>query len=63
MIMFHSQNMKRIQEYKGGQEKHGKTNSLTDGQRQKQINETKKKGNEMKNRKTYDETREERVRT
>lgn len=59
--MFHSQNMNRIQEYKGGQEKHGKTNSLTDGQRQKQINETKKK--EMKNRKTYDETREERVRT
>lgn len=47
MIMFHSQNMNRIQEYKGGQEKHGKTNSLTDGQRQKQINETNKK-KEMK---------------
>lgn len=36
--------------------------SLTDRDKKKLMKQ-KKKGNEMKNRKTYDETREERVRT
>lgn len=37
--------------------------SLTDRDKNKLMKQKKKKGNEMKNRKTYDETREERVRT